>query len=52
MDIYRNGVLIGNNVTNDGAYIDNIGSKGSGSYTYQIRENTEGNYSNTTEVLF
>ena len=37
VDVYRNGAVI-TTTANDGAHTDNIGSKGSGSYTYKVCE--------------
>lgn len=37
LDVYRNGSLIAT-TANTGAYTDNIGAKGGGSYTYQVCE--------------
>lgn len=51
VDVYRDGALI---VTtpNDGAYTDNIGQKGSGTYVYQVCEEGTSTCSNTATVVF
>jgi len=36
VDIYRNNGLIAEATANDGAYMDNIGQRGSASYTYRV----------------
>ncbi len=49
--IYRDGTFI-EETANDGAYTDNIGAKGGGSYTYEICEPGGGACSNTLQVTF
>lgn len=38
VDVYRDGSVIASATANDGAYTDNTGSKGGGSYTYKVCE--------------
>lgn len=51
VDIFRNDVLI---VTtpNDGAHTDNIGARGSGSYTYRVCEAGTATCSNSVTIVF
>lgn len=51
VDIYRDGGVIAT-VSNSGAYTDNIGVVGGGSYTYQVCEAGTGTCSNTVTVHF
>ena len=51
VDIYRDGSLI-TTTANDGAYEDNIGSRGGGSYVYQVCEAGTSTCSNTATVIF
>ncbi len=55
VDIYRDGVggVFEFTTLNDGAYTDNIGNKGGGSYTYQVCEaGSTTNCSNVAQVDF
>jgi PKD repeat protein len=51
VDVYRNGALIVT-TANDGAYTDNIGNRGGGSYTYQVCEAGTSTCSNQASVSF
>ncbi|MEO5824882.1 MAG: S8 family serine peptidase [Gemmatimonadales bacterium] len=51
VDVFRANSKIAT-TTNDGAYTDNIGAKGSGSYTYQICEAGTTTCSNSVTVTF
>lgn len=51
VDIYRDGSLI-TTTSNDGAYTDDIGRRGLGSYTYQVCESGTGTCSNQVTVNF
>lgn len=51
IDIYRDGAKIGT-TANDGFYTDNMGSKGGGSYTYQVCESGTTACSNEATVTF
>ena len=51
VDIYRSGTKIAT-VSNSGAYTDNIGAVGGGSYTYQVCEAGTSTCSNTVTVTF
>ncbi len=51
VDVYRNGVKI-TTTTNDGTHNDNIGKKGSGSYTYKVCEASTSTCSNDATVTF
>ena len=48
--IERNSQVITNNTPNDGAYTDNIGNKGGGTYTYRVC--VSGTCSNTVTITF
>jgi subtilisin family serine protease len=52
IDVYRNGVLIVTAAANDGAYMDNIGSRGSATYTYQLCLTGTSTCSNNAVVNF
>jgi serine protease len=51
VDIYRGGTKI-TTKANDGAYTDNIGAKGGGSYTYKVCEAGTDTCSNEVTVVF
>ncbi len=51
VDIYRDGSLVAT-TANDGAYTDNIGVKGGGSYGYQVCEEASSTCSATVTVTF
>ncbi|MBW3537629.1 MAG: S8 family serine peptidase, partial [Actinobacteria bacterium] len=51
VDIYRNGAKL-TTTANDGAYTDNIGQKGGGSYTYELCEAGTATCSNKATVTF
>ena len=51
VDVYRNSSVIAT-TANDGAYTDNIGAKGKGSYTYQVCEAGTSTCSATVQVNF
>ncbi|MEX2535162.1 MAG: S8 family peptidase [Trueperaceae bacterium] len=51
VDVYRDETLIGT-TANDGAYTDNIGAKGGGSYTYQVCEAGTSTCSGSVTVTF
>ncbi len=51
MDIYQNGSVIAT-VPNSGAYTDNTGRKGHGSFTYKVCEAGTLNCSNDAAVQF
>jgi subtilisin family serine protease len=51
VDVYRNGTLIAT-TANDGAFTDNIGARGGGSYTYQVCEAGTATCSNIVTVTF
>jgi PKD repeat protein len=51
VDVYRDSAPIGT-TANDGAYTDNIGQKGGGSYTYQVCESGTATCSNEVTVTF
>ncbi len=51
VDVYRNGTKIAT-VANTGAYTDNIGAVGGGSYSYQVCEAGTTKCSNTATVTF
>jgi hypothetical protein len=52
VDIYRDGNRIAASVRNSGAYTDNIGNTGGGSYAYEVCEAGTGTCSNTVKVVF
>ena len=52
VNIIRDGVDVGTDVPNSGAYTDNIGSKGSGSYLYEVCEYGGGACSDPVSVTF
>lgn len=51
VDVFRNGNVVAT-TANDGAYTDNINSKGGGSYTYKICEADSTTCSNEVTVVF
>jgi PKD repeat protein len=51
VDVYRSGARIAT-TANDGAYTDNLGTKGSGSYTYKVCEAGTGTCSREVAVTF
>ena len=51
VDVYRNGAVV-ETTANDGAYTDNIGAKGKGSYTFQVCEAGTATCSATSVVMF
>ncbi len=51
VDIYRDNVLIAT-AANNGAYTDNIGVSGGGTYTYQVCESGSSTCSNSATVAF
>lgn len=51
VDVYRNGNNVAT-VSNSGNYIDNIGAKGAGSYTYQVCESGTNECSSEQLVVF
>lgn len=51
VDVYRNGSVIAT-TANDGAYTDNINSRGGGSYTYKVCEAGTSTCSNDASVTF
>jgi len=51
VDVYRNGGVIAA-TANDGAYVDNINQKGSGTFTYKVCEEGTGVCSNESVVAF
>jgi len=51
VDVYRNGSLIAT-TENDGAYTDNIGLKGGGTFTYQVCEQGKSTCSNEVSVTY
>ncbi len=52
VDIYRDGSLLRGSVANSGSYTDNINSKGSGSYAYEVCEAGSTSCSNAVSVVF
>ena len=52
VDIFRNNLLIVTATANDGAYMDNIGSRGSASYTYRVCLTGTTTCSNNASVNF
>ncbi|MEX0748333.1 MAG: S8 family serine peptidase, partial [Rhodothermales bacterium] len=51
VDVYRNGAKVAT-TANDGAYTDNIGAKGGGSYTYKVCDAGTTTCSNNAAVTF
>jgi hypothetical protein len=51
VDVYRNGARI-TTTSNDGAYTDNINTRGGGSYTYRLCEAGTTTCSNQVTVTF
>jgi PKD repeat protein len=53
LDVLRNGVIVGSPTPDDGAFTDNIGNKGGGSYTYRVcSAGGTATCSNTVTVTF
>jgi serine protease len=52
VEIKRDGSVVGSSSGATGSFDDNIGTKGAGSYTYQVCDTGTTNCSNTVTVVF